>query len=88
MYANRSVSGADAADGPMVRQMVRQMVGMWIGSIAALAFALASASALALETPDSFADLAERLLPSVVNISTTQVVQGREQMETPQAPPG
>jgi serine protease Do len=40
-----------------------------------------------------FADLAERLLPSVVNISTTQVVRqdrtpGQRRPETPQFPPG
>ena len=87
MHANRSVLVA-AAEGPMIRHMVRQMDRMWIGLIAALAFALASAPALALETPDSFADLAERLLPSVVRIATTQVVRGRGQLETPQAPPG
>ena len=43
--------------------------------------------------PDSFADLAARLLPSVVNISTTQTVKsdrGREHSgpEMPQFPPG
>ena len=32
--------------------------------------------------PDSFADLAEKLLPAVVNISTTQKVAGRTE-ETP-----
>jgi len=42
--------------------------------------------------PDSFADLAEKLLPSVVNISSTQKVAKREDMqdmpEIPQFPPG
>jgi serine protease Do len=43
--------------------------------------------------PDSFADLAEKLLPSVVNISTTQTMKsdrGREHAgpEIPQFPPG
>lgn len=43
--------------------------------------------------PESFADLAERLLPSVVNISTTQVNRERQQQpqrgpEIPQFPPG
>jgi serine protease Do len=42
--------------------------------------------------PDSFADLAERLLPAVVNISTTQVVKQRQQQKRevpmPQFPPG
>ena len=38
--------------------------------------------------PDSFADLAARLLPSVVNVSTTQVVEGNPGIELPQLPPG
>ena len=40
------------------------------------------------DAPDSFADLAERLLPAVVNISTTQVVRGQRGPELPQVPPG
>ncbi|MBL8838747.1 MAG: DegQ family serine endoprotease [Alphaproteobacteria bacterium] len=38
--------------------------------------------------PNSFADLAERLLPAVVNISTTQVVRQERQPTPPGAPPG
>ena len=38
--------------------------------------------------PISFADLAEKLLPAVVNISTTQKVEGRGGVEIPQLPPG
>jgi serine protease Do len=41
--------------------------------------------------PESFADLAERLLPSVVNIQTTQTVQAgpnRQGPDAPQFPPG
>ena len=38
--------------------------------------------------PDSFADLAEKLLPQVVNISTMQAIEGRSGMELPQLPPG
>jgi serine protease Do len=57
------------------------------------AAALLSAPAAARPAPDSFADLAARLLPSVVNISTTQTVKlerGREHggPEIPQFPPG
>ncbi|MBF0248856.1 MAG: hypothetical protein HQL36_12455, partial [Alphaproteobacteria bacterium] len=37
------------------------------------------APAFARGAPDSFAELADKLLPAVVNVSTTQVVQGREQ---------
>ena len=55
--------------------------------------ALASSAASARPAPDSFADLAEKLLPSVVNISTTQTMKserGHEHArpEMPQFPPG
>jgi serine protease Do len=54
---------------------------------------LASRPAAARPAPDSFADLAAKLLPSVVNISTTQTLKsdrGREHAgpEIPQFPPG
>ncbi len=38
--------------------------------------------------PETFADLAEKLVPSVVNISTTQVVAGQPGVELPMVPPG
>jgi serine protease Do len=47
-----------------------------------------AAAAEAKTAPESFADLAEKLLPSVVNISTTQVIEGREGPQMPQLPPG
>ena len=67
------------------------------GVVAAfLIFASASfdpTPAAARPAPESFADLAERLVPSVVNISTTQTIKsdrGREHSgpEIPQFPPG
>jgi serine protease Do len=42
--------------------------------MAAAALLFAAAPATARPAPDSFADLAERLLPAVVNVSTTQTV--------------
>ena len=58
-----------------------------------VAAALVPGSAGARPAPDSFADLAARLLPSVVNISTAQTLKsdrGREHSgpEIPQFPPG
>jgi len=49
--------------------------------------------AVARPAPDSFADLAEKLLPAVVNISTTQTVKTEQHAEKvpqdlPQLPPG
>ncbi len=49
---------------------------------------MASASAQAESFPGSFANLAEKLLPAVVNISTTQVIKGRSGPTMPQLPPG
>ena len=49
----------------------------------------ATGAAHAAPAPDSFADLAEKLLPTVVNISTTQKVEGDQDLpEMPQFPPG
>ena len=55
----------------------------------ALFAVLLVADARASTPPDSFADLAERLLPSVVNISTTQTIKNPQAgLEMPQFPPG
>ena len=43
---------------------------------AALATLLAAGQTLARSAPESFADLAEKLLPTVVNISTTTIIEG------------
>ena len=45
-------------------------------------------SALSRSTPESFADLAEKLMPSVVNISTTQTVKSAANPFPFQFPPG
>jgi serine protease Do len=49
---------------------------------------LQAVSAAARGAPDSFADLAERLSPAVVNITTSTVVAGREAPALPRAPRG
>jgi serine protease Do len=46
------------------------------------------ADAAARQFPESFADLTERLLPAVVNISSSQTVKGRSEQEMPKLPPG
>lgn len=38
--------------------------------------------------PESFADMVEKLTPAVVNVSTTQTIQGGPGVEIPQFPPG
>ncbi|SDH12392.1 DegQ family serine endoprotease [Roseospirillum parvum] len=57
--------------------------------LATLLWALAWAGpAQAKPVPEGFADLAEKLLPSVVNISTTQTVETGQGPQMPQFPPG
>lgn len=51
-----------------------------------MSFSVSAALAQEQERPASFADLAERLSPSVVNVSTTTVVDGNNNF--PQFPPG
>ena len=81
-FAGNSRWGARRLDWPGGR-----LAWMWNGLLA-LALVAAATAAQAKVAPDSFADLAERLLPSVVNISTTQVIEGRGGVELPQLPPG
>jgi len=60
-----------------------------LGALLTLAFIFTQASAsMARGAPDSFADLAERLSPAVVNITTTTIVAGRSGSIRPQAPSG
>src|SRR3569833_1146784 len=54
---------------------------------AILALSLPSAVS-ARPAPDSFADLADKLLPTVVNISTSQTLKAPTQNAMPQLPPG
>ena len=49
----------------------------------ALTIIFFSVALSAADRPDSFADLAERLSPSVVNISTTTIVNGGPGAEMP-----
>ncbi len=66
-----------------------RLPALLLAAVAAIALLLQAFAAHARETPTSFADLAERLLPAVVNISTTQSVKNPERVpEMPQFPPG
>src|SRR5690606_11613469 len=68
------------------RRLPSRLVSACVGI--ALAFTTVPASGRA--APDGFADLADRLLPAVVNISTTQAMnrEGGEQPQLPRLPPG
>ena len=60
-------------------------------AIALILFAAVTATAPPLRahgTPDSFAELAEKALPAVVNISTRQTVERQRSPDLPQFPPG
>jgi len=62
---------------------------LWVMFLTVSVILVWSISVQAKSAPDSFADLAEKLLPAVVNISTTQVVEGDEMgPEQFQFPPG
>ncbi|MGE5545997.1 MAG: DegQ family serine endoprotease [Solirubrobacterales bacterium] len=63
--------------------------GWLVAALVAAALMLQSFAAAAREAPGSFADLAEKLLPAVVNVSTTQTIRNPERVpEMPQFPPG
>ncbi|MBF0270137.1 MAG: DegQ family serine endoprotease [Alphaproteobacteria bacterium] len=57
-------------------------------ALSLLAFAAGPLNAQPQGAPTSFADLAESLLPAVVNVSTTQTVSAKGGPEMPQFPPG
>ena len=60
-------------------------------AIALILFAVMASAAPPLRahgTPDSFAELAEKALPAVVNISTRQTVERQRSPDLPQFPPG
>lgn len=59
-----------------------------IGVVAIGAASLAWTPADARSAPESFADLAEKLTPAVVNISTAQTVSGGSGVPLPEFPPG
>jgi len=67
---------------------IRPRWNWFLAPVLALALMAVSGAADAKTVPDSFADLAQELLPSVVNISTTQVIEGRAGMKLPKLPPG
>jgi len=70
----------------------RRGLAVWIVLVFAAMLTYGGAPAQARGTPDGFADLAERLLPAVVNISTTSITKQKSQQEQrrrmPNLPPG
>src|SRR5690348_12074506 len=73
--------------GSRLRDAQRQWLG--ITPLLVLALLLCSGGAFAKSGPDGFSELANRLLPAVVNVSTTQTLKpDRQRPEIPQFPPG
>ena len=87
MTVNSNASTASRGPGSE-RRRIGDMLPWALGMIAAVSVLLIPAGLSARPAPESFADLAEELLPSVVNISTTQVIEGQSGIEIPQVPPG
>jgi len=59
-----------------------------IGAMSVQGLVISTAPAISAQGPDSVADLAERLLDSVVNISTSQRVAGNNNVPRPRVPEG
>jgi len=61
-----------------------------VALVLVLGLSLPLGAAVAKAAPDSFADLAAKLLPAVVNVSTTQTIKSdkRSGSDVPQVPPG
>ena len=66
----------------------RFVVAVVASALVVPAITIGAIPAQARSAPQSFADLAERLLPAVVNISATQVSKKRHLPQMPQFPPG
>lgn len=91
MPASGPRRAAQAVARPVARYTPDYRVAVWLSALMLAAVVMFSAvAAHARSAPDTFADLAEELSPSVVNISTTQNVEvpGGQGMPFPQFPPG
>jgi serine protease Do len=76
----------------VISRLSRHVVARLAAALPAAAFCALPAAVIARPAPDGFADLAARLLPAVVNISTTQTLRpeggGHGGGEPPDLPPG
>jgi serine protease Do len=92
-HRDRRTAAAVAVDSTRPSRWTEYLTRAFLLPLALAVLVLAGAGGAGAQsrTPDSFADMAERLLPAVVNISTTQNVAdqpGRPQPDLPQFPPG
>ncbi|WP_085901289.1 DegQ family serine endoprotease [Kiloniella majae] len=84
---NRAVAVAKSVTANQNSQSSQNIQKWLVGVTVAIAMLSMAAAAKARSAPDSFADLAEELLPSVVNIITTQTIEPSEQTEGEQQIP-
>ena len=80
-----------ALDAPAARRAARTWLGRAVVAVMVGTVSVPASYAQAQHRPDSFADLAAKLLPAVVNISTTQTIKGDKSNrlpDMPQFPPG
>ncbi len=79
MMRNAKIAVARRAETHPTADHSRKILWIGLASLAMFLAALAtSLPAAARGAPESFADLAEELLPTVVNISTSQTIEGRD----------
>ncbi len=83
--ADRDMIGA-GSDIAAERRVGPGMRGLWLGVMAVMLLLAQAISARAL--PDSFADLADKISPSVVNITTSTTVTARDGGPSPIVPEG
>lgn len=85
---NRHLSATPQRSFAKAQKQTSNTQPIIFGVIALFAVFLMSMNAFAKAAPESFADLAEKLSPAVVNISTTQTVKSERGGAFPQFPPG
>jgi serine protease Do len=88
MWTKLSDHGAGGIPAKAIEPTARAIIAWYWTGVVAMALIVFSGVAQARTAPESFAGLAARLLPAVVNISTTQVIRGRNGPELPKLPPG
>lgn len=84
----RVTSVVMTARSPVHRRLAGRLSCTAAAFIAGLLLLMPGAPVHARPAPDSFADLADRLLPAVVNISSSQTVDSQAGIEVPAVPPG
>lgn len=89
MPSPRNVNRSRAIAAQTDTRTDKRLLALAAALLTALAILFQTFAAAARDAPNGFSDMAEKLLPSVVNISTTQTIKNPERIpEMPQFPPG